>query len=214
MEDPRRATTTGTQVREFAQDTRRDLARSPKQLQSKYFYDALGSHLFDAICWLPWYRITRTENALLARHGGAIIQAHRDPLTITELGCGNGEKLGILAEAIQRAGRWARVHLIDVSAQALAVSERWLGRLAHVSLVGHESTYEVGLARAARDREATGSMLVLFLGSSIGNFDASAATDFVTMVRQSLRPGDTMLLGTDLVKPRPTSAWRTTIRWA
>lgn len=201
MGDPLQATTAATQVRQFAQDTSRDLARSPKQLQSKYLYDALGSQLFDAISRLPWYQITRAENALLTRHGDAIIQTLRDPLTIAELGCGTGEKLGILAEAIQHAGRWARVHLIDVSAQALTLSERWLGRLAHVSLVGHESTYEVGLAEAARHREAAGSLLVLFLGSSIGNFDAAVATEFVNMIYGSLRPGDTMLLGTDLVKP-------------
>jgi len=62
-------------VSEFAADVRRDLALEPKQLQSKYLYDALGSSLFDAICRLPWYRITRAESRLLARHGDQIVSA-------------------------------------------------------------------------------------------------------------------------------------------
>src|SRR5574339_656393 len=95
---------------EFAADVTRDLTLSPKQLQSKYLYDPLGSSLFDAICRLPWYRITRAELRLLARHGGEIVAAlgrtgstGRDGL-IVELGCGSGEKLVILAEALQDRG--------------------------------------------------------------------------------------------------------------
>src|SRR5436305_3999238 len=101
---------------DFAADVRRDLALTPKQLQSKYLYGALGSSLFEAICRLPWYRITRAERALLAAHAGAVF-AHvaGDTPLIVELGCGSGEKIMILAEAIQAAGRRARVHLIDIS---------------------------------------------------------------------------------------------------
>ena len=195
------ATAGATQVLEFADDVRRDLARTPKQLQSKYLYDALGLRLFEAICRLPWYRITRAENALLRQHAGVVIHALHDPATITELGCGSGHKLSILAEAVQRAGRSVRVHLIDVSTEALALSERSLGRLEHVSLVGHESTYEIGLARVVAQRDEAGSMLVLFLGSNIGNFDQDVAGRFLLTIRQALRPRDTLLVGTDLTKP-------------
>ena len=95
---------------------------------------------------------------------------------IVELGCGSGEKLVTLAEALQAAGRSARVHLIDVSSQALEQTEQRLTRLQHFSVVGHQSTYEVGLRRAAAARDAGSPMLVLLLGSNIGNFDAPAAS--------------------------------------
>src|SRR5436189_1762238 len=97
---------------DFAADVVRDLARTPKQLQSKYLYDALGSSLFEAICRLPWYRITRAEQRLLDQHAPEIVaRVHGDLPLIVELGCGSGEKIVILAEAGQAAERRARVHL-------------------------------------------------------------------------------------------------------
>ena len=188
-------------VADFAADVRRDLALTPKQLQSKYLYDALGSSLFEAICRLPWYAITRAETRLLEARAPAIIArvAHATP-TIVELGCGSGEKLVILAEALQRAEAAARVHLIDISSQALEQSERTLGRLRHISVVGHRETYEVGLRAAAAERDGA-PMLVLLLGSNIGNFDRPAAHDFLRAIRGALAPGDALLLGADLVKP-------------
>jgi len=206
---------------DFATDVQRDLALAPKQLQSKYLYDALGSSLFEAICRLPWYRITRAERGLLDRHAPAIVarlcgrageaprlgsgQGHeggapRIPL-IVELGCGSGEKIVILAEALQSAGGRARVHLIDISSQALEQSERTLGRLRHISVVGHRQTYEVGLRQAAAARDGDDPMLVLLLGSNIGNFDMPAAHEFLCAIRGALAPGDALLLGADLVKP-------------
>ena len=189
---------------EFAADVARDLALTPKQLQSKYLYDALGSSLFEAICRLPWYRITRSEQGLLERHAPDIVSwlsadDESEPL-IVELGCGSGEKIVILAEALQSAGRRARVHLIDISRQALEQSERTLGRLHHISVVGHRDTYEVGLRRAAAHRDSDDPMLVLLLGSNIGNFDPPAALGFLRAIRQALQPGDALLLGADLVK--------------
>src|SRR5687768_15788913 len=200
--EPRGSSTLET---EFAADVARDLTLAPKQLQSKYLYDALGSSLFDAICRLPWYRITRAESRLLRRHAGDVVAAlgAADRSTIVELGCGSGEKLVMLAEALQAAGRSARVHLIDVSSQALEQTEQRLTRLQHVSVVGHQSTYEVGLRRAAAARAGGGPMLVLLLGSNIGNFDAPAALDFLRRIRLALEPGDLLLLGADLVKPEP-----------
>src|SRR6188508_2316753 len=104
--------TTTAAVSEFAAEVRRDLQLTPKQLQSKYLYDPLGSSLFEAICRLPWYRVTRSESTLLRRHADAIV-GHLRHGTIVELGCGNGEKLIVLAEALQARGGTARVHLID-----------------------------------------------------------------------------------------------------
>jgi dimethylhistidine N-methyltransferase len=193
--------TTTTALVEFAAEVRRDLQLTPKQLQSKYLYDALGSSLFEAICRLPWYRITRAENRLLHVHADEIVAAlDTEPSTIVELGCGSGEKLAVLASALQAAGGSARVHLIDISSQALEQTEQRLTRWQHVSVVGHQSTYEVGLRRAVRARDGHGPMLVLLLGSNIGNFDAPAALSFLRRIRGVLQPGDLLLLGADLVK--------------
>jgi dimethylhistidine N-methyltransferase len=196
---------------DFAADVRRDLALAPKQLQSKYLYDALGSSLFEAICRLPWYRITRAERRLLERHAPEIVARLCPPRQgsgpddnvplIVELGCGSGEKIVILAEALQAAGGRGRVHLIDISSQALEQSERTLGRLRHISVVGHRETYEVGLRQAAAARAGNHPVLVLLLGSNIGNFDVPAAHEFLSAIRGALQPGDAMLLGADLVKP-------------
>ncbi len=209
IENRRQLSTLGARISTFdevfAADVKRDLALSPKQLQSRYLYDALGSSLFEAICRLPWYRITQAERRLLERHAPVIVARlcaddGAVPL-IVELGCGSGEKIVILAEALQSAGRHGRVHLIDISSQALEQSERTLGRLHHISVVGHRETYEVGLRHAATARDGDDPMLVLLLGSNIGNFDMPAAHEFLCAIRGALAPGDALLLGADLVKP-------------
>jgi len=194
--------TSQTFVAEFATDVTRDLSLTPKQLQSKYLYDALGSSLFEAICRLPWYRITQAETRLLAAHAASVVSAlDADEGTIVELGCGSGEKIVLLAEALERRGASARVHLIDISTQALEQSEQRLNGLRHVSVVGHWSTYEEGLRRVVSQRRKGSRMLVLLLGSNIGNFDQPAAAQFLQRIRAALDPGDLLLLGADLVKP-------------
>ena len=187
-------------IAEFATDVRRDLSLTPKQLQSKYLYDQLGSSLFEAICRLPWYRITRAESRLLERHAPEIVDEFCGG-TIVELGCGSGEKIAMLAEVLQARGGSARVHLIDISSQALEQTEQRLTRLEHVSVVGHQSTYEDGLRKAAAARSGDDPMLVLLLGSNIGNFDTPAALAFLQRIRRTLQTGDLLLLGADLVKP-------------
>jgi dimethylhistidine N-methyltransferase len=151
---------------------------------------------------LPWYRITRSETQLLSRHAGSVVAALGDAEgTIVELGCGSGEKIVLLAEALERRGASARVHLIDISSQALEQSEQRLNRLRHVSVVGHWSTYEEGLRTAVSARPDGSTMLVLLLGSNIGNFDQPAAARFLDRIRAALAVGDLLLLGADLVKP-------------
>jgi dimethylhistidine N-methyltransferase len=142
---------------------------------------------------------------LLRQHGDAIVTALGEDAqpgaTIVELGCGSGEKLLLLAEALQARGASARVHLIDVSPQALEQTEQRLNGLRHFSVVGHQSTYEDGLRRAVAARPGGGPMLVLLLGSNIGNFDTPAAVSFLTRIRAALDSGDMLLLGADLTKP-------------
>ena len=185
----------------FAVDIARDLALTPRQLQSKYLYDRLGSRLFEAICRLPWYTITRAELGLLSRHADEIAAELPDPLTLTELGPGDGEKIALLAAALVRERAALATHLIDISQSALDQTERRLGRYEGVSVVGHRASYEEGLRRVAGARNGDGGLLVLFLGSNLGNFDRAAAADFLRAIRETLRPGDALLLGADLVKP-------------
>lgn len=193
--------TSETTLTTFAIDVARDLALAPKQLQSKYLYDGLGSRLFEAICRLPWYTITRAELGLLARHAREIAAELPDGLTVTELGPGDGEKIAVLAAALVRERRALATHLIDISQSALDRTENRLGRYEGVSVVGHRASYEEGLRRVGRMREGEGALLVLFLGSNIGNFDRAAAADFLRAIRGTLRAGDALLLGADLVKP-------------
>src|SRR5947207_3836549 len=98
---------------QFASDVQYYLSQQPRQLPSRYFYDDLGSALFDTICRLPWYTITRAETRLLADHGGDIVSPVR---SIVELGPGSGDKLRTMLEASASRREPLDVHLVDVSA--------------------------------------------------------------------------------------------------
>lgn len=185
----------------LAADVRRGLGRPRKQLQPRYLYDALGSRLFEAICALPEYRITRGEQRLLAAHAGAIGAGLAAPVTIVELGAGSGEKLAQLLGPLMRAGVPVRVELVDVSATALDLAGRTLARWPGLPVARHHATYEDGLDRAAARRTGEGALLALFLGSNVGNLDPAEGRAFAGRVRTALRPGDRFLLGADLVKP-------------
>lgn len=184
---------------QFAADVCEYLQRTPRQLPSKYLYDELGSAIFEAICRLPWYRITRAESALLARHARQILEPLARPVTVAELGCGSGEKLAILCGGAGE--RFPLIQLIDISPAALDMARYRLEALGMRSILAHRATYEEGLERAARQRPGNASLLVLFLGSNIGNFDPPVARELLARVRRVLRHGDALLLGSDLIKP-------------
>jgi L-histidine N-alpha-methyltransferase len=193
-------------IQAFASDVEYYLTLTPRQLPSRYFYDALGTALFEAICELPWYRITQAERSLLLSRGREIL-ARVDRLgTLIELGPGSGAKLATLVEAGAGQLRGARltVHLVDVSAAALDLASRTLGALdanQSIEIVTHQATYEAGLVRATAQKRSAGRTLVLFLGSNIGNFDPPGADVFLLHIRAALAIGDFLLIGTDLVKP-------------
>ncbi len=184
---------------QFAEDVAYYLSLTPRQLPSQYLYDELGSALFDAICQLPWYHITRLEQELLKLHANDIFTRLPTLSTLVELGSGNGDKLATLMDT--RARGPIAVHLVDVSPNALTAAIRALSVYPDLAIVAHHATYEAGLAEAARDTRASGQTLVLFLGSNIGNFDPPGADAFLHGVRAALTRGDALLLGADLVKP-------------
>lgn len=185
----------------FASDVREFLGRTPRQLPSRYLYDPLGSALFDAICRLPWYRITRAESRLLTAYRAELHQRIAPLSTIVELGPGNGEKLRILLAGTGRERSPLDLHLVDVSSRALEAAEKALGALENVRIIPHVAPYDAGLRQAARQVAGVGRTLVLFLGSNIGNFDPPFDDALLGYMRENLRAGDALLLGTDLVKP-------------
>jgi L-histidine Nalpha-methyltransferase len=195
------ALTPASAVAQFAVDVQYYLALQPRQLPSRYFYDALGSALFEAICQLPWYRITRAELGLLRAHGREILSRVPRLSTLVELGPGSGEKLTTLVDSGRVVASHLRLHLIDVSPTALAVAARALAALENVEVHLHEASYEPGLAEVTARPAAEGRTLALFLGSNLGNFDRPGADAFLHGIRAALRPGDALLLGADLVKP-------------
>lgn len=187
---------------QFALDVGYYLSLRPRQLPSRYLYDALGSALFDSICHLPWYRITRAESRLLALYGGEVLRSIAPLATIVELGSGSGEKLRVLLEQDGDADGCLDVHLIDVSAAALQTAARALEPIANVRVRPHQMSYEDGLGDIAGSIEADGRTLVIFFGSNIGNYDPPGANALLQAIRGQIREGDALLLGADLVKPR------------
>lgn len=187
--------------RTFACDVRRGLTHAEqKWLPCKYLYDNLGSALFEAISDLPEYGLTRADQRLLQRHSCEIIDRLPGPMFVTELGSGSGRKTRWLLEALSARQR-ASYHPIEISASALARCQRELGDIHSIEIVGLQREYLDGLFEATSQRQSGDRLLLLFLGSSVGNFAASDATKFLADVREMLQPPDALLLGTDLEKP-------------
>jgi len=194
--------TTAVQTR-FAEEVRAGLTKpGQKELPSKYLYDAVGSRLFDVITELPEYGLTRAESRILERHSREIAARVPHNVAIAELGSGSGTKTRRILDALCRDHQ-ARYFPIEISATALAACEREMRDIATVSVVGIEREYLDGLLEVAARRRAGEHLLVLFLGSTIGNFEPAAALAFLRKIRTMLDPSDFLLLGTDLLKPVP-----------
>jgi L-histidine N-alpha-methyltransferase len=185
---------------EFAADVRAGLTKpQQKELLSKYLYDDVGSALFEVISFLPEYGLTRADERLLRRHASDIVERLPTPVAVAELGSGSGKKTRWVLEALCRRQR-TLYYPIEISHTALAMCARELGDIDSISILGFEREYLDGLLEAAAQRRRGQHLLVLFLGSTIGNFDRSAGVNFLREVRRILEPGDSMLLGTDLEK--------------
>src|SRR4030081_2245003 len=186
---------------EFASEVRAGLARpGQKELPSKFLYDDVGSALFEVISHLPEYGLTRADERLLQRHASEIVERLDAPVAVAELGSGSGKKTRWILEALSR---WQRTfyYPVEISRSALAMCERELSDIDSISIVGFEREYLDGLLEVAAHRQRNQHLFVLFLGSTIGNFDRAAGIKFLQEVRRILQPGDSLLLGTDLEKP-------------
>jgi len=171
-----------------------------KELPSKYLYDEVGSALFDVICLLPEYGLSRAGMRLLQRDAHEIVSLLPTPVLVAELGSGSGQKTRLLLQALSKRQR-VNYYPIDISGSALSRCRQEIGQMDQVSIVGFESAYLEGLQEVAARRREGERILVLFLGSTIGNFDRPAGDQFLREVRRILSEGDALLLATDLEKP-------------
>ncbi len=188
---------------EFSSDVLVGLSHTgQKELPSKYLYDEVGSALFDVICLLPEYGLSRAGMRMLERYSGEIVNRVPGPVMVAELGSGSGQQTRWLLEALARRQR-VNYYPIDISGSALFRCQQELGQIDMVSIVGFERAYLDGLQEVAARRRDDERLFVLFLGSTIGNFDRPAGDLFLREVRSILREGDALLLTTDLEKPVP-----------
>lgn len=185
------------QPRTLADDVLDGLTRPLKELPPKHFYDARGSELFERICELPEYYPTRTERAILASRADDVVERAR-PVELVELGSGSATKTRLLLDAMERARLLERYVPVDVSEAILRESAEALvaeypGLRVH-GVVGDFERHLEGLPPAA------GPRLIAFLGGTIGNFTPGSRRRLLREIAALLRPGDHLLLGTDLVK--------------
>lgn len=193
----------------FTEDVRQGLGASPKRLLPKYFYDTLGSQLFEAICLLPEYYLTRAEDEIFAAHADEIVGCLGGAKTLlVEMGSGSATKTRRIIEALLKRQRELLYIPVDISATALKTSAHLL--LEHFSALrikAYASDYHTAFESIREDAQASEyRVLALFLGSNIGNFDHAEAEDFLRRLRRNVlrRAGDTLLLGADLRKDAPT----------
>ena len=192
---------TADPVYEFAADVRAGLTRAgQKELLSKYLYDDVGSALFEVISVLPQYGLTRADERLLQRNASDIVSRLPARVLVAELGSGTGKKTRWILRALCRR-QHTSYFPIEISPAALAMCKRELGDMEAISIVGFEREYLDGLLEVAARRRPGDHLLVLFLGSTIGNFDRPAGFQFLRQLRGILQAGDSLLLGTDLEKP-------------
>lgn len=186
----------------FAEDVRAGLSASPKRLFPKYFYDELGSQLFEAICLLPEYYLTRAENEIFARYSDEIVnELSSEKVSLIEMGSGSASKTRLIIEALLKRQPELLYIPVDISATALEQSSRvLLQSYPRLRINAYASDYYDGISALGEQRR--GRSLALFLGSNIGNFDPEEAHTFLRAMRGMLKVGDALLLGADLRKPR------------
>jgi L-histidine N-alpha-methyltransferase len=185
--------------RALERDVRTGLGTRPRELPPKYFYDARGSQLFETITRLPEYYPTRREREILQEHSRAIA-AHSGADTLVELGSGTSDKTRLLLRALREAGTLRRFVPFDVDAITLRASAQRIAReFPGLSIHGVVGDFEHHVSLLPRE----GRRLIAFLGGTIGNFKPEQRAPFLREVARQMSPGDSFLLGTDLVKGIP-----------
>lgn len=181
---------------EFIDDVRQGLTRTPKALQPRWFYDDRGCELFDEITMLPEYYQTRTEMAILEQHARDIMERIR-PASIVELGAGSCTKSRVLIRSAKGMGSLWTFVPFDISEATLRRSATELSEeFDDLTVYCVTGEFDHHLSQIPR----FGRQLIVFLGSTIGNFEPAEADRFLTEVRRLMRPGDHFLIGVDLVK--------------
>lgn len=182
----------------YAFEVREGLTASPKHLPAKLFYDEIGSQLFEQITELPEYYLTRTERSIFERYAVDILQQAGSPLTLVELGAGTATKTCILIEELVQRQSRTLFYPIDVSATALDEAVRNMSsQFPSLRVNPIVADYTGGVPALSR---ISGRKLVLYIGSSIGNFEPPQAIRVLRRIRQTLRSGDALLLGADFAK--------------
>jgi dimethylhistidine N-methyltransferase len=185
----------------LAEDVRRGLSSEPKRFLPKYFYDELGSQLFDAICLLPEYYLTRAENEILNTYADEIVASVEGETILLEMGSGSASKTRLIIEALLRKQHELLFIPVDISATALDSSSRiLLQSYPQLKIDAYAADYFAGLAELGKTQRAR--TLALFLGSNISNFDLDEALKFLRALRLVLHEGDALLLGADLKKDK------------
>jgi len=188
---------------DFAHDVRAGLTADPRRLPPKYFYDALGSALFEAICHLPEYYLTRAETEILKTYSDEIAGAFNSRVRLVELGSGSASKSRYLIEAIIRRQGELHYQPVDISQSMLEESSRALLNdypALQITAIAGDYTRGIELASPASGRAANEHVLVLFLGSNIGNYNRGEAIGLLREMRGFLHDGDGLLVGADLKK--------------
>jgi len=178
------------------------LTARPKTLSPWLFYDEEGSRLFEEITELPEYYLTRTERGIFARHADEILRAaaEGETLAMIELGAGTATKTELLLKAAVRRQEAVDYLAIDVSESPLTVAKQRIEReIPGVTTTPRVADYTTGVADFPADGKRR---MVLYIGSSIGNFEPAHAVKLLRDVRAHLSPGDQLLLGVDRVKER------------
>jgi L-histidine Nalpha-methyltransferase len=177
-------------------DVRAGLTATPKTLPPKYFYDARGSELFDQITRLPEYYLTRAETSILERHAADIARLSRCE-SLIELGSGTSAKTRLLLRALLDGGTLREFVPFDLDPAVLSdATDALVAEYPGLRIAPYVGDFTRDVAAVA----ATGRRMIAFLGSTIGNLEPAARADFLTQVSAALRPGETFLLGADLVK--------------
>ncbi|MFN0243039.1 MAG: L-histidine N(alpha)-methyltransferase [Planctomycetota bacterium] len=191
----------GAFVAELAREVERGLLARPKRLPCRFFYDDAGSELFEEICALPEYYLTRAEDEILRAQAAGIVASVPDDSAFVELGSGSARKTRHVIEAGLERSRSLVYIPIDISPAALAQSARELvATFPRLTVRALAAEYGEGL-RLLR-AESGGPMLVLWLGSNVGNFERVEAARFLTRLSLGMAADDRLLVGIDLRKDR------------